>query len=79
MTSTIDVFDGDGWINVYENASGAGQLLTDDAWTPITVDVSTYANAAFQVRFGYAVTSTDAYSMSLWNVDDLEISTAACP
>jgi hypothetical protein len=79
MTSTVDVFDGTAWVNVYTNPSGAGNIVADAAWTRVEYDVSAYKNAAFRVRFGYAVTSTGVYAMSCWNVDDLTLSTASCP
>jgi hypothetical protein len=31
------------------------------------------------VRFGYEVLGTKAYAMSCWNVDDITVSSAACP
>jgi hypothetical protein len=79
MTSTVDVFDGASWVNVYANPSGAGNVVADDAWTYVAYDVTAQKNAAFQVRFGYAVTDAGVYSMSCWNVDDVTISSASCP
>jgi hypothetical protein len=79
MTSTVDVFDGASWVNVYTNPSGAGQIVADSAWTLVEYDVTAHKNAAFRVRFGYAVTDAGVYSMSCWNVDDVVLSTAACP
>jgi hypothetical protein len=79
MTSTVDVFDGSAWVNVYTNPSGSGNIVSDAAWTRVEYDVTAYKNAAFRVRFGYAITSTGVYSMSCWNVDDLTVSTISCP
>jgi hypothetical protein len=79
LTSTVDVYDGASWVNVYTNPSGAGNLVTDAAWTYEEYDVTAQKNAAFQVRFGYALVSTEVYAMSDWNVDDLTLSTATCP
>jgi hypothetical protein len=78
MTSTVDVFDGSTWVNVYTNPSGAGNLVTDAAWTRQEYDVTAHRNAAFRVRFGYAIVSTNVYAMSVWNVDDVRLSTASC-
>jgi hypothetical protein len=79
MASTVDVYDGTAWVNVFTNPSGEGNLVTDSAWTLVEYDVTAQKNPAFQVRFGYEVTDAGVYSMSCWNVDDLMISTAACP
>ncbi len=76
MTSTIDVWDGAGWVNLYTNPTS---VVTDGAWTRETYDLTPYKNAALQVRFGYALLSKTVYAMSCWNVDDVTISTAACP
>jgi hypothetical protein len=79
MASTVDVYDGTGWVNVYTNPSGAGNIVSDGAWTKETYDVTAYRNAAFRVRFGYAVTNSNVYSMSCWNVDDVTITSGTCP
>jgi hypothetical protein len=77
MTSTVDVFDGSAWQNVYQNPSSA--LVTDKAWTKEEYDVSPYENAHFRVRFGYSIVSSSVYAMSCWNVDDVTLSTSSCP
>jgi hypothetical protein len=76
MVSTVDVYDGSAWVNVYTNSM---PLVTDSEWMPEDYDVTPQRNAAFQVRFGYAVTSTSVYAMSCWNVDDVTLSSASCP
>jgi hypothetical protein len=77
MTSTVDVFDGSSWQNVYTNPSST--LVEDDAWTKEQYDVTKYKNAAFQVRFGYDVPGNSVYVMSCWNVDDVTLSSSSCP
>jgi len=79
MTSTVDVFDGTAWVNVYTNPSGSGNIVADAAWTRVEYDVTAYRSAAFRVRFGYAIASAGVYAMSCWNVDDVTLSTASCP
>jgi hypothetical protein len=79
MTSTVDVYNGASWINLYTNPSGATNQVTDSAWNQSTIDVTSYKNAAFQVRFGFAVPNIHTYSMSDWNVDDVVIASAPCP
>jgi len=77
MTSTVDVWSGSAWVNLYENP--ASPVVTDAAWTRESFDVTAYKNAAFKVRFGYAILSTGVYQVSCWNVDDVTLSTVACP
>jgi hypothetical protein len=71
MTSTVDVYDGTNWVNLYTNASDS--LTTDSSWRREEYDVTRYAGPTFQVRFGYAVVSDSVYAMSCWNVDDLTV------
>jgi hypothetical protein len=78
MASTVDVYDGSAWVNVYTNPSGAGNLVTDAAWTPQAIDVIAQKNAAFQVRFGYSIANAEVYAMSAWNVDDVSIAGTTC-
>jgi hypothetical protein len=79
VTSTVDVFDGASWVNVYTNPAGSGNLVTDGAWTRFEYDVTAHKNASFRVRFGYSIVNTKAYAMSSWNVDDVTVSTSSCP
>jgi hypothetical protein len=76
MVSTVDVFDGTQWVNMYSSST---TLVTDAAWTKEQYDVTAQKNTALRVRFGYEVLGTKAYAMSCWNVDDLTVSSAACP
>lgn len=54
---TIDVYDGASWVNVLNDATTSG-CLPSSAWevsclTHYQGDLSLYANANFQIRFGY--------------------------
>jgi hypothetical protein len=77
MTSTVDVFDGSAWVNVYSNPSSG--IVSDSVWTKVTYDVTAHKSAAFRVRFGYSVVDAGVYEMSCWNVDDVMLSSVACP
>jgi hypothetical protein len=79
MTSTVDVYDGSAWVNLYTNPSGSGNVVADSAWAKQEYDVTAHRNAAFRVRFGYAVTDAGVYAMSCWNVDDVTLSSLSCP
>lgn len=77
MTSTVDVYDGTSWVNLYTNGSSA--IVTDAAWTKQQFPLTPYLNAHLQVRFGFTLVTASVYSMSCWNVDDVTISSIACP
>jgi hypothetical protein len=79
MVSTVDVYDGTAWVNLYTNPSGSGNVVTDGTWNRESYDLTAYKNAHLQVRFGYAIVGAGVYEMSCWNVDDVTISTVACP
>jgi large repetitive protein len=77
MTSQVEAFDGKAWQVIFTNANvGSSGYIADNAWTQKFYDVSAFAdnNADFRLRFSYDVTSGSVYTISGWNVDDLEIS-----
>jgi hypothetical protein len=78
MASTVDVYDGSAWVNVFTNPSGAGHLVTDAAWTQVVTDVTAHKSSAFRIRFGLSLVNAGTYAMSSWNVDDVTL-TGACP
>lgn len=80
-THVVEVFNGSSWITVWSNASLGNQLVTENAWSRWTHDVTAYKNAQFRVRFGYRTDKQGqflAWIMSGWNVDDLTLSSGAC-
>ena len=78
MASTVDVYDGSAWVNVYTNPSGTANYVLDAAWTYEETDVTAQKNSAFQVRFGYSIGNAAVYEMSSWNIDDVSISAGSC-
>jgi hypothetical protein len=78
MTNRVEVFDGLRWNVLFESGGYPG--VRDAAWTKIRYDLTRYKNSSLRVRFGYAI-ARDAFvdTVSGWNVDDIEISNAACP
>jgi hypothetical protein len=78
MASTVDVYDGATWVNVFTNPSGAGHLVTDAAWTQVVTDVTAHKSSAFKIRFGLSLVNAGTYAMSSWNVDDVSL-TGKCP
>jgi hypothetical protein len=74
MTDTIDVWDGNQWVNVY-TAADVGDL----AWTEVVIDVSAYNNADFQIRFGHSYANlVVGPSEPSWSVDDVMVM-PVCP
>ncbi len=67
----FDVFDGSGWVRLYENPDVS---FTDPSWQEQNFDVSAYAdgNALFQLRFGMGTTDGSVRYCG-WNIDDIEI------
>jgi hypothetical protein len=80
MNSTIEVYNGSAWTSVF--AVAAGVPVNDTAWTKVQFDVTAYKNAAFRVRWAWAVTQAGVFSESSWNVDDVRLVPGApgvCP
>jgi len=74
MNNIIEVYDGVAWQLIWQ--SGPSPNIIDASWTPITHDISAYANANMQIRFGLNVGSGGAYTVSGWNIDDIAITAA---
>ena len=74
---TIDVFDGNAWVNVWTQST----QTTDTVWTHVSYDITAYKNANMKVRFGQNVAEMDpalVYIESSWNVDDVVVANAVC-
>lgn len=72
--STVDVFDGTTWVNVFATNTG---FTFDTAWTRQEFDISAFKNPAMKVRFGYANFNGLVYAFPQWSVDDICISVTA--
>ena len=72
MQATIQVYDGTTWQTVW--ASGGSSPITDSAWSQFSYDISAWANANMQIRFGHSVGASGSYTVSGWNIDDVEVS-----
>lgn len=79
MTNVVEVFDGIAWVIIWGPLPSASPALTDSAWTPQLFDITAYSNPLFQVRFGFDIGSTGAYSISSWNIDDVTIFNSQVP
>ncbi len=69
MQNFVEVYDGASWVQIW--ASGPSPGIQDNSWNLQTYDVTAYANAAFQVRFGFLIGSTGVFTISSWNLDDV--------
>ncbi|MFK8161616.1 MAG: T9SS type A sorting domain-containing protein, partial [Lewinella sp.] len=67
-TATVSVFDGSTWVDVYSLDQDSGNVGSWESPDQQTLDLSAYANAAFQVRFRY----TGAYDW-WWALDNIEL------
>jgi VCBS repeat-containing protein len=71
MKNTVDVWNGTSWVNIWSTGSSS---TVDSSWTPASFDITAYANAQLQVRFGFSIGSSGVWTMSSWNLDDILIS-----
>ncbi|MBN2053693.1 choice-of-anchor J domain-containing protein [bacterium] len=63
--------DGSTWTEIYHNTGG----VTDNAWVPVTFDVSDYADDQPGIYLRWTMGPTDsAYAFSGWNIDDIRLS-----
>lgn len=71
MQNTVEVWDGAAWVTIW--ATGGFPGVTDMSWNLQTFDISAYANANLQVRFGFNINSGGVYTIGQWNLDDVSI------
>jgi hypothetical protein len=69
MQNRIDVFDGATWQNIFLTGGSPG--VQDTTWMNVVFDLTAFSNANLQVRIGYNVDSTGAFSVAGWNVDNV--------
>ena len=69
MQNRVQVFNGSTWVNVWQSGSSPG--VQDNQWVYQNFDITTHANAALQVRFGFNIGSGGVYTIGQWNVDDV--------
>jgi hypothetical protein len=74
MDNRVEVFDGSCWVRVATYGESASTQAEDAAWQTIRINVSDYANANFQVRFGTEILSSGAFtSCNGWNIDNVRV------
>jgi hypothetical protein len=86
MSSTVEVYDGTKWVTKF--AVQTGMMISENtspgmsSWTKVQYDVSAEAagNAAFRVRWSYAVLMGGVFTVGSWNIDDVTVTTGQmCP
>ncbi len=75
MKNVVQIFDGSNWITIWETFGSPG--VDDSAWQLQSYEITAYANANLQVRWGYNVASSGAFSRGSWNIDNVTISDAS--
>ncbi len=75
--SSLEVWDGSTWVEIWNPSQTSDGLLFNQAWVSPSHDVSAYINAAFQFRFGYrnatGVLSGFANAPG-WTIDNVTLS-----
>jgi hypothetical protein len=74
MQNTIDVFDGNAWVNIW--ASGSFPGVDDPDWVRIVHELSNFKHPNFQMRFGFDA-SGGVFQVASWNIDDVHL--LSCP
>ena len=65
--------NGTDWNIVWEQSDG--ELITDNDWQPIRYDISSTADGKdiVYIRWSYEILQGGAFSMSGWNIDDIQL------
>jgi len=74
-----DEWGAENWTRIWpteEDAPGPPGIH-DREWVTVLHDITNYAKPGLRIRFGFKVTDEDAYSVSSWNLDDIQI--FGCP
>jgi hypothetical protein len=73
LQNKVEIFNGSSWVNLLPNNFDEAPGVQDNAWTPQQFDISAYKSASTQIRFGFNVGSSDVFTVSSWNLDDVKI------
>jgi hypothetical protein len=76
LESTVEVFNGAGWIKIFGTQS---PLTLETEWSLQEYDISPQANAALQVRWCVeAIKDSAIFTLGGWNIDDVSVGPNAC-
>ncbi len=76
MNNVIEVWNGSSWVLVWQSGATG---IHDAAWQTINHDLSAYKNANMQIRWGFNIGSTGVFTEGSWSVDDVTVTSVACP
>jgi hypothetical protein len=80
MTNDIEVWNGAQWVGVWMEGSVLdAPIAGGPGWNLNQFDLTPYRNAAMKIRFGMRIDDPQVYDFGSWNIDDLRVSSAACP
>ena len=71
MQSDVEVWNGFDWVVIWQTEGEPN--VFDATWTLQTFDITAHSNSQLRVRFGLRVGAAGAFSVSGWNLDDVEI------
>jgi hypothetical protein len=74
MISTVDVWNGFGWLNHYSSTG----IVADSSWVFVEFDITAIKNADTQMMWCFEVGSADLANCSGWNVDDVMLGPPGC-
>lgn len=72
VTNIVEVFDGVTWVILWQQPND-GLFINESSWTFYNFDITPYANANLQVRFGFNIGGIGAGDAGGWNLDDVSI------
>ena len=75
MQNKVEVYNGSTWVNLWTTGGPPG--IADSSWTHHDYNVTSHKNAAFRIRIGYIISSGGVYTISSWNLDDVQVYDAA--
>lgn len=70
MKNIIEVYDGTTWHTIFETFDDP---VVDQRWVAQQFDVSAQSNAAFQIRWGYSITTFGGFERGSWSIDNVHV------
>jgi hypothetical protein len=83
MTSDIEVWNGSQWVAIWTQPAFTqimdAPIAGGSGWNLNEFDLTPHKNAAMRIRFGMRIDHPDVYDFGSWNIDDVRVSSPACP
>jgi hypothetical protein len=82
MHNRVEVYNGVQWEVLWQSDSAPG--IQDSppeglGWTFQQHDLSSYKSATMKIRFGFDIQQGGVFTVGSWNLDDVLVSSGACP